>query len=149
MSRLAGKAPRRQLSVDAIRGSDHGEYFAFARRTVRALARRVGSSDPDDLALMLELKNELDAGLRRAVDDLRAAGFSWAEIANPLGMTRQAAQQRWGIDDSPTLDDLLRGDMPARADWAWPDYDDVPTPERRAALALVEQATVDVTPVKP
>jgi hypothetical protein len=26
----------------------------------------------------------------------RAAGYSWAEIAVGLGVTRQAAQQRWG-----------------------------------------------------
>ncbi len=27
---------------------------------------------------------------------LRGFGYSWAEIATRLGITRQAAQQRWG-----------------------------------------------------
>ena len=30
------------------------------------------------------------------VAGLRAAGYSWAEIAARLGITRQAVQQRWG-----------------------------------------------------
>jgi len=31
-----------------------------------------------------------------AVKGLRARGYSWAEIGSRLGITRQAAQQRWG-----------------------------------------------------
>jgi hypothetical protein len=92
----------RQASVDAGLTSDHADYFRFARRTMRALVRRVGASDPDDLSLLLDLRDELDAGLGRAVAELRASGFSWSEIARPLGMTRQAAQQRWG---GPVVDD--------------------------------------------
>jgi DNA-binding XRE family transcriptional regulator len=30
------------------------------------------------------------------VAGLRRAGYSWAEIASRIGITRQAAQQRWG-----------------------------------------------------
>ncbi len=32
----------------------------------------------------------------QAVTGLRAFGYSWAEIGSRLGITRQAAQQRWG-----------------------------------------------------
>lgn len=124
MSRRPAHRVERQQLVDIIRGSDHGDYFGFARRAVRAMARRVGDSDPDDLALMLELRDELDRGIARAVRGHRDAGFSWAEIATPLGMTRQAAQQRWGIDDDRP--DLLAYEPPAGRGHDAPDYDDVP-----------------------
>lgn len=96
MSKLTRTAKRRQAFLDTVRTSDHGEYFGFARRCVRGLARRVGQSDPDDLLLLLELRDELDSALAVAVSQQRAAGFSWAQIAEPLAMTRQAAQIRWG-----------------------------------------------------
>lgn len=96
MSNLIRAARERQSFLDTVRTSDHGEYFGFARRCVRGLARRVAGSDPVDLLLLLELRDEVDAGLARAVDGLRASGFSWQDIAEPLGMSRQAAQARWG-----------------------------------------------------
>ena len=34
------------------------------------------------------------------VTGLRTAGYSWAEIGNRLGITRQAAQQRFGPTDT-------------------------------------------------
>lgn len=41
---------------------------------------------------------EAEEGLRRAVADARAAGDSWTIIGAALGITRQAAQQRFGRD---------------------------------------------------
>ena len=38
----------------------------------------------------------IDAAMAEAVKGLRAHGYSWAEIGYRLGITRQAAQQRWG-----------------------------------------------------
>jgi biotin operon repressor len=32
----------------------------------------------------------------KAVKGLRACGYSWAKIGARLGISRQAAQQRWG-----------------------------------------------------
>jgi hypothetical protein len=87
----------RQASVDAgLRATDHGDYYAFARRLARAFGRRVANSDPNDLALLLALRDEVDEAITVAVKAQREAGFSWADIAAPLAMTRQAAQQRWG-----------------------------------------------------
>ena len=40
---------------------------------------------------------EIDTAIGQAVTGLRATGYSWAEIGLRLGVTRQAAQQRWGI----------------------------------------------------
>jgi hypothetical protein len=45
---------------------------------------------------MTGLADELDAAIAEAVRGLRARGYSWAEIGARLGITRQAAQQRWG-----------------------------------------------------
>jgi hypothetical protein len=87
-ARLTAKRPRRQVEND--------EYSAFVRRVLRAYARRVGGGDVEALALMLGLADEIDAAIAEAVNGLRACGYSWAEIGSRLGVTRQAAQQRWG-----------------------------------------------------
>jgi hypothetical protein len=45
---------------------------------------------------MTGLATKLDEAIGQAVNGLRKAGYSWVEIAARLGVTRQAAQQRWG-----------------------------------------------------
>jgi hypothetical protein len=45
---------------------------------------------------MLGLSDQIDTAISQAVTGLRGFGYSWAEIGNRLGITRQAAQQRWG-----------------------------------------------------
>ena len=75
---------------------ENDEYVAFARRVLRAYARRVATGDVEALALMLGLSAEIDTAIGQAVTGLRQFGYSWAEIGSRLGITRQAAQQRWG-----------------------------------------------------
>jgi hypothetical protein len=75
---------------------ENDDYAAFTRRIVRAHGRRVAAGDPDALAALVALAAEIDAATAEGVAGLRAAGYSWAEIAARLGITRQAAQQRWG-----------------------------------------------------
>jgi len=75
---------------------ENDEYAAFARRILRAYARRVADGDVEALSLMLGLSAEIDAAIGQAVKGLRGFGYSWAEIGSRLGVTRQAAQQRWG-----------------------------------------------------
>jgi hypothetical protein len=41
---------------------------------------------------------DAEDGLRKAVADARAAGYSWAMVGASLGVSRQAAQQRFGED---------------------------------------------------
>ncbi|MGH3402111.1 MAG: hypothetical protein ACRDRJ_06270 [Streptosporangiaceae bacterium] len=82
--------PRRARLVE------NDDYAAFTRRILRAYARRVASGDVEALALMLGLSAELDTAIGQAVQGLRGFGYSWAEIGSRLGVTRQAAQQRWG-----------------------------------------------------
>ena len=45
---------------------------------------------------MTGLADELDATTAQAIQGLRGRGYSWAEIGTRLGITCQAAQQRWG-----------------------------------------------------
>jgi hypothetical protein len=75
---------------------ENTDYAAFARRIIRSAGRRVADGDVEGLRDLLHLAGELDAAIDAAVAGLRAAGYSWAEIAARLGITRQAAQQRWG-----------------------------------------------------
>ena len=75
---------------------ENDEYAAFARRVLMAYARRVADGDVEALTLMLGLAAEIDTAISQAVSGLRKFGYSWAEIGARLGITRQAAQQRWG-----------------------------------------------------
>ena len=77
---------------------ENDDYAAFARRVIRAHGRRVAAGDPDALAALVALGREIDAATGEGVAGLRVAGYSWADIAARLGITRQAAQQRWGGD---------------------------------------------------
>jgi len=55
--------------------------------------------DPADLRRIGRAIQGLDSAedeLRRSVHDSRTAGRSWGEIGLVLGITRQAAQQRFG-----------------------------------------------------
>jgi hypothetical protein len=75
---------------------ENDEYAAFTRRILRAYARRIATGDIEALALMTGLAADIDTALQDAVNGLRTFGYSWAEIGSRLGVTRQAAQQRWG-----------------------------------------------------
>ena len=87
-ARLTPKRPRRHVEND--------EYGAFVRRVLRAYSRRVGDGDVEALVLLVGLAEEIDAAMAEAVTGLRTQGYSWAEIGARLGISRQAAQQRWG-----------------------------------------------------
>lgn len=73
------------------------EYLAMVGRMIRAAGRRVADADDVDLADMARLRDELDAAIAAAVTGQRSKhGRSWADVARPFGITKQAAQQRWG-----------------------------------------------------
>ena len=78
------------------RSVENDEYASFIRRVLRAYTRRVAAGDIDALADMTGPAAELDEAISQAVAGLREASYSWTEIAARLGVTRQAAQQRWG-----------------------------------------------------
>lgn len=100
-------APVRRSSVNRSltpkrrrRVTENDEYAAFLRRAIRAYSRRVARGDIDALTDMTSLAADLDHAIAEAVTGLRTQGYSWAEIGLRLGITRQAAQQRWGGDTS-------------------------------------------------
>ena len=74
---------------------ENTEFTAFGSRVIRAAGRRVAAGDVEALPALAALSVELDTAIGAAVTGLRRAGYSWAEIAARLGVTRQAAQQRW------------------------------------------------------
>jgi hypothetical protein len=77
---------------------ENDAYAAFTRRVIRAYARRVATGDVEALTDLVGLATQLDTAILQAVTGLRACGYSWTEIATRLGITRQAAHQRWGGD---------------------------------------------------
>jgi len=86
-ARLSPKRRRRTVEND--------EYGEFIRRILRAYSRRVADGDIDALSLMTRLADELDDAIAQAIKGLRAQGYSRTEIGDRLGITRQAARQRW------------------------------------------------------
>ena len=78
---------------------ENDEYAAVLRRAIRAYSRRVAAGDIEAITTMANLADHLEDATRQAITGLRAIGYSWADIALRLGITRQGAQQRWG--DTP------------------------------------------------
>jgi hypothetical protein len=70
-------------------------YAAFVRRIVAAHGRRIAGGDVEGLAELVGLAETIEQAMDIAVAGLRTCGYSWAEIGAPLGISRQAAQQRW------------------------------------------------------
>ncbi|MEU0156903.1 hypothetical protein [Micromonospora fulviviridis] len=75
---------------------ENDEFAAFARRIIRAHGRRVASGDVEALRGLVALSSAIDDAIGDAVIGLRQFGYSWAEIGARLGISKQAAQQRWG-----------------------------------------------------
>jgi hypothetical protein len=80
--------------VKRVRSNE--EFDAFTRRILRAYARRVASGDVEALRSMVSLSTEVDAVISLAVLGLRQIPYSWSEIGDRLGTSRQAAQMRFG-----------------------------------------------------
>jgi hypothetical protein len=65
-------------------------------RNINAMVAAAGD-DADAFAAILALYVMFGRQLHEtAIPALRQQGFSWSEIARPLGISKQAAQQRWG-----------------------------------------------------
>ncbi|WP_219924529.1 hypothetical protein [Nocardioides campestrisoli] len=68
--------------LEGLETGDEQDHLAIVRRTAQA-------------------ESEVRALLRQAVSAARGAGHSWATLGAELGMSRQAAQQRFGADPEP------------------------------------------------
>jgi hypothetical protein len=82
---------------------ENDEYAAFLRRVIRAYSHRVAAGDIEAITTMAGLADDFDQAIRQAISGLREPGYSWADIALRLGITRQGAQQRWGEDTRTTV----------------------------------------------
>ena len=88
-SRRGGRRPGRE-------DVENDAYLVFVARVIAAAGKRVATGDVEALPDLAQLASEVDAALITAVQGLREFGYSWEQIASRLGVTRQAAQQRWG-----------------------------------------------------
>lgn len=91
-------SPLTTVRKRAKRVTENADFDAFVRRILRAYARRVANGDVEALAALTGLSAELDAVTRLAVTGLRQRpySYSWSEIADRLGVSRQAVQMRYG-----------------------------------------------------
>jgi len=75
---------------------ENDDFARFTKRIIAAHGKRVATGDVEALADLTALSADLDNAIVTAVIGLRRFGYSWAEIGTRLGITRQAAQQRFG-----------------------------------------------------
>jgi hypothetical protein len=104
------------------RVTENDEYSAFVHRVLRAYARRVARGDIDAIGDLAAIAGEADRAMRQAVAGLRKAGYSWADIGTRLGVTKQAAQQRWGSDPGPRPQGAARPRLPERPEHGVGDF---------------------------
>lgn len=74
------------------------EVTAAAVRMMRALVKRAGDGELEALEGLVSLQAALDGCLDQAVHGYREgpAKASWAAVGEAVGVSRQAAQQRFG-----------------------------------------------------
>lgn len=85
----------RRAGRRAERFTETADYGLMAARVVRSYGRRVAVKF-DELGPLAEIVRAADEALRAGVAGARAEGLSWTVIGEQLGITRQAAQQRFG-----------------------------------------------------
>lgn len=79
------------------RDTDHHELRAAIQRLLRAYGRRVAQADLSDFRELVALRDDLDLAIYEAVTGIkRSTGFTWQDIGDELGVSKQAAQQRYG-----------------------------------------------------
>lgn len=66
-------------------------------RELRSLCTEVGNDDPEAFAELVAIRATVDSMIREAAAAQRLnGGYSWADLARPLKVTRAAVQQRYG-----------------------------------------------------
>lgn len=69
---------------------------ATVRNAIRAYGLRVAGGRLDELPELAALAEFANEQLAHAVHRLNTQGYSWAQIGDQLGVTRQAAHARFG-----------------------------------------------------
>ena len=71
------------------------EVAAATARMIKAIGKRVGQEDPTSIESLQVLQDALDGAWAHAIAEHRRAGMPDREVAEILGITRQAVQWRW------------------------------------------------------
>lgn len=69
---------------------------AMMGRLLRAMARRAADGDLEALSVLQKIQSDLDAARVAAAQGAHAFGYSWTQIGNELGTSRQNARQTYG-----------------------------------------------------
>jgi hypothetical protein len=73
----------------------------------RALVRRAGDGDLEAVEVLASLSRSCAAATKEAADAAWKSGYSYTQLGDALGITRQAARQRFGSPaDKPKLPPL-------------------------------------------
>jgi hypothetical protein len=96
---LKRKAKEQYLAGDPDSDpADYGVSWQYATQEIRRGDQTDYVVGPRDVSLVRirDLKQDRDEQIRNEVAAARAIGHSWTEIGDALGVTKQAAQQRYG-----------------------------------------------------
>lgn len=74
---------------------ENTDYTAFARRIIAAAGKRCGKGDVDMLPALRALHQDVENAERAAVYALLSEGFSAADCARRLGITRQTFSEKY------------------------------------------------------
>lgn len=81
--------------------------IARYERELRAMLRTAGDEDPEGFAAVHQLLTQAVNALPVAAELNRAQhGYSWADLARALGVSRQAAQQKLGTSTGGGVDGI-------------------------------------------
>lgn len=73
------------------------EIEAFVKRMYRALEKRASEGDLEAVEALANLSSAVVAATKRAADAAWRNGYSYTQIGDALGISRQAARQRFGV----------------------------------------------------
>jgi DNA-directed RNA polymerase specialized sigma24 family protein len=91
----ARKALAEQQQVTGTkRYRSNNEIAGTVRRFARTLGQRVADGDPEDLQLLMSLRNDLDEAITAAMQGQLEQGRSLQDIGTALGVSRNAVSQR-------------------------------------------------------
>lgn len=70
------------------------------QRNMDAILRKIGDQDPEGIAELVQLLDQTIAEVPTYIAHARGRyGYSWTDIGRALGVSRQAARQRFAITE--------------------------------------------------
>lgn len=77
------------------------ELGAFVNRMFRALVRRAGAGGLEAVEVLASLSRSCQAATKEAAEAAWRSGYSYTQLGDALGVSRQAARQRFGRPPLP------------------------------------------------